>query len=45
MNDKPESKTWHDNLPFPRHWFGYLAIKILVLGIAALMGLKWWGVI
>jgi hypothetical protein len=35
MNDStPSKKPWHDNLPFPKHWLGYIALKIIVLALA-----------
>ncbi len=38
-NDK--QKSWHDNLPFPRQWSVYLAIKIAVLALAVYAFLHW----
>ncbi|MFY9627698.1 MAG: hypothetical protein WAK03_06025 [Methylocystis sp.] len=36
---------WKKSLPFPAHWLSYLAFKLLVLGLAVLVGLHYWGVI
>ncbi|MCB1376983.1 MAG: hypothetical protein KDK89_01225 [Alphaproteobacteria bacterium] len=39
------NKSWHDNLPFPRHWLGYIALKIIVLAIAIYLVLRWNGLL
>jgi len=43
----PESskKSWHDNLPFPKHWLGYIALKIIVLAVAIYLVLRWNGLL
>ncbi len=42
----PDNKTpWTDNLPFPRRWLGYIAIKILVVALAVFLALRWKGVL
>ena len=41
----PERKAWHDNLPFPKHWLGYIALKIIVLGIGVYLALHWKGLV
>ena len=33
-NDK---KSWHEDLPFPKHWLGYVVLKILVAVVAVLL--------
>ena len=30
-------KSWHDSLPFPRHWFAYVVLKIAVVIAAVLL--------
>lgn len=44
MSD-PEQKSWHDNLPFPKRWLYYIAVKIIVLAIVLFAALKWQGLI
>jgi hypothetical protein len=29
-----DKKSWHDDLPFPRHWLSYIMLKIIVLVLA-----------
>jgi hypothetical protein len=41
----PEKKSWHDNLPFPKHWLAYIAIKIVVLALAVYLALHWKGLV
>lgn len=42
----PDNKTpWTDNLPFPRRWLGYIAIKILVVALGVFLALRWKGVL
>jgi len=42
---EPDKKSWHDNLPFPRHWLGYIVIKIAVLVLGAWLVLRWNGLL
>lgn len=32
------------DLPFPRHWLGYIAIKIAVVAAAVFIALSYWDV-
>jgi hypothetical protein len=41
MNDPINKK----DLPFPRHWMGYMAIKIIMLIVAVLLALYLAGMI
>jgi hypothetical protein len=41
----PPKKSWHDNLPFPRHWLAYLVLKIFVLALAIYLVLRFNGLI
>jgi hypothetical protein len=41
----PRKKSWHDSLPFPKHWRGYLALKIVVLALAIFLALRWSGLL
>jgi hypothetical protein len=36
-----DKKSWHDSLPFPRHWLIYIAIKLLVIALAVWIVLSW----
>ena len=36
----PTKKSWHDDLPFPKHWLAYLALKIIVLALAIYVVLR-----
>ena len=40
-----KGKSWHDNLPFPKHWLGYIALKIIVLTVAVYIVLRWNGLL
>ncbi len=42
----PEHKhTWHDDTPFPKHWIGYVAIKVIVVAAAVVLALWWYGLL
>ena len=41
----PQKKSWHDNLPFPKHWLAYIAIKLIVLALAVYLALHWKGLV
>ncbi len=41
----PDKKSWHDALPFPKHWLAYIAIKIVVLAFAVYLALHWKGLV
>jgi hypothetical protein len=36
----PPKKSWHNDLPFPKHWLAYLALKIIVLALAIYLVLR-----
>lgn len=42
---KNDKKSWHNDLPFPKHWLGYLMLKIIVVAMAALVVLHFSGVL
>ena len=42
---QPPKKSWHDDLPFPKHWLGYIALKVIVLALAVYAVLRWKGLI
>jgi hypothetical protein len=43
--EKPgtQNKSWRTDLPFPQHWVGYLALKIIIILVAALVVLHFSG--
>lgn len=41
MNDN--NKSWHDNLPFPKRWLGYIALKVIVLLLVLYVALRYQG--
>jgi len=46
MTDKkPANKSWHDDLPFPKQWLFYIAVKVLVLATIIYIALRWQGLI
>jgi hypothetical protein len=45
MTDGDDKKSWHDSLPFPRHWLGYVALKAIALLIVIYLLLHWSGVL
>ena len=36
----PQPKSWHDNLPFPKRWIAYIAVKIVVLAVVLFTALS-----
>lgn len=34
-----------DDLPFPRHWLGYIAFKLVVVALAVVLALHLYGMI
>ena len=38
-------RSWHDSLPFPKRWLGYIALKIVVLALAIWLALRWNGLL
>jgi len=46
MTDKkPAKKSWHDDLPFPKQWLFYVAVKIIVLVTIVYIILRWQGML
>ena len=43
--DPDGKKSWHDNLPFPKHWLGYVTLKIIVVALAVYVVLRWNGLL
>ena len=41
----PPKKSWLNDLPFPKHWLAYLALKIMVMGLAICLVLRFNGLI
>ena len=42
---KLPQEEWKRSLPFPRRWFAYLALKIVVLGAAIYVALRIYGLV
>jgi hypothetical protein len=40
---KLKKRSWHDSLPFPRHWLAYIVLKLAVLVLAAVLVLRFKG--
>jgi hypothetical protein len=38
-----DRKSWHDSLPFPKHWLSYVGLKVIVLAVAVLLVLRFSG--
>lgn len=45
MNTSQQRKSWHDSLPFPKRWLGYIALKLVVLALGIYFALRWKGVL
>jgi hypothetical protein len=43
MPELRKKKSWHDSLPFPRHWLAYIVLKLAVLVLAAVLVLRFKG--
>ena len=41
----PKKKSWHDSLPFPKHWLAYMVLKVIVLVVAVYIVLRWNGLL
>lgn len=37
MTQDPEKHSWHDDTPDPRHWKGYVTIKLAVIVLAVIL--------
>ena len=42
---EPDPKPWWRGVPFLHHWRAYLAVKLIVLALAAVIALRLLGVI
>lgn len=40
-----KEKDWRASLPFPHHWLYYIAAKIAVLALVAVVALHWYGLL
>ncbi len=46
MTGPDDKKTsWQESLPFPAHWLGYIAIKVIVLALVVYVALKYKGLL
>jgi hypothetical protein len=43
--DPHKRRSWHDSVPFPRHWRAYIALKLAVLALAVYFVLYFMGFI
>jgi hypothetical protein len=43
MPEPRKKKSWHDSLPFPRHWLAYIVLKLAVIVLAAVLVLRYFG--
>jgi hypothetical protein len=43
MPEPRKNKSWHDSLPFPRHWLAYIVLKLAVIVLAVVLVLRFWG--
>jgi hypothetical protein len=42
---EPNKKSWHDSLPFPKHWLSYIVLKLAVLALVIYVALRYQGLI
>jgi hypothetical protein len=42
---EPNKKSWHDSLPFPKHWLAYIVLKLAVLALVIYVALRYQGLI
>ena len=40
---EPTKKSWHDSLPFPKKWLGYIVMKLIVLALVLYVALRYQG--
>ncbi len=45
MNTPQDKTSWHDSLPFPKRWLGYIALKIIVLALVVYVALHYKGLV
>ncbi|HEY7747687.1 MAG TPA: hypothetical protein VH933_03340 [Aestuariivirgaceae bacterium] len=43
MPEPRKRRSWHDNLPFPRHWLAYVILKLAVIALAVYLVLRYRG--
>ncbi|HEY7765569.1 MAG TPA: hypothetical protein VIB38_11320 [Aestuariivirgaceae bacterium] len=41
--EQNRKRSWHESLPFPRHWLAYLIIKLAVVCLAIYLVLRYLG--
>ena len=34
MPEPRKKRSWHDSVPFPRHWLAYVILKLVVIALA-----------
>lgn len=45
MNEPQKKKSWTDDLPFPKRWLGYIALKVIALVVLVFVALRWKGLV
>jgi hypothetical protein len=45
MPDPRRKRSWHDSLPFPRHWLAYVVLKLVVIALAVYLVLRFTGIL
>lgn len=43
MSEPRKKKSWHDSVPFPRHWLAYVILKLAVVALAVYLVLRFMG--
>jgi hypothetical protein len=43
MPEPRNKRSWHNSLPFPRHWLAYIVLKLAMLVLAAILVLRFMG--
>jgi hypothetical protein len=42
-SEQGRKRSWHESLPFPRHWLAYIVIKLAVVCLAIYLVLRYLG--
>jgi hypothetical protein len=45
LTEPKRKRSWHDSLPFPRHWLAYVILKLVVIALAIYLVLRFMGTI
>jgi hypothetical protein len=41
MAEPRKKRSWHDSVPFPRHWLAYVILKLAVIALAIYLVLRY----